>query len=286
MLHNNPHVDVVHELADDYSELIEKLKAEDFDMVIDLHHNLRTRRIKKALGAKHYSFYKSNIAKWLKVNLKIDRLPKVHIVDRYMDTVQALGVQNDGQGLDYFIPTKDEIDIRQMYPGVQQDFVAFAIGGQHATKQMPKEKIKLLCSNIDKPILLLGGKEDATAGDFIAKDLTQVINTCGTLNLNQSASVCKQAACMVTHDTGMMHIAAAFNKKIIALWGNTIPAFGMYPYMPAFSANNLTYEVEGLSCRPCSKIGFDKCPKGHHKCMNLQDLDAIATRISGLTNLV
>ncbi len=275
MLHNNPHVDKVHELVDDYPTLIEELRQENFDLVIDLHHNLRTRKIKKALGVKSHSFFKSNIAKWLKVNLKIDRLPKMHLVDRYMATVEEYGVVNDGHGLDYFIPTKDEVDIKELFPAISQAYIAFAIGGQHATKQMPKERIKELCSVIKQPVVLLGGKEDRASGDFIAQGLSHVYNACGSINLNQSASVCKQADAVVTHDTGMMHISAALKKKIVSLWGNTIPEFGMYPYMPLNPEKSLVFEVQNLSCRPCSKIGYDRCPKGHHKCMTLHNHEEI-----------
>jgi ADP-heptose:LPS heptosyltransferase len=63
-----------------------------------------------------------------------------------------------------------------------------------------------------------------------------------------------------------MHIAAAFNKKIVSIWGNTIPEFGMGPYLP--NAENKLLEIKNLSCRPCSKLGYKKCPKGHFKCMN------------------
>ena len=64
-----------------------------------------------------------------------------------------------------------------------------------------------------------------------------------------------------------MHIAAAFQKEIISIWGNTIPALGMYPYYKKGLERNTTIEVKNLSCRPCSKIGYSKCPKGHFKCM-------------------
>ncbi|RTQ44044.1 glycosyl transferase, partial [Hymenobacter gummosus] len=63
--------------------------------------------------------------------------------------------------------------------------------------------------------------------------------------------------------TGQMHIAAAFRKEIISVWGNTVPEFGMYPFRTEFRA----LEVEGLGCRPCSKIGYEKCPQGHFRCM-------------------
>jgi len=279
ILKNNPYIDKVHELESDYNDLADQLISEQFDLVLDLHHNLRTRKLKKALGVKSHSFFKSNVAKWLKVNFKIDRLPKKHIVDRYMETALTLGVENDGLGLDYFIPIEDEVNIEEIFLKAQSGFVAMAIGGQHETKKMPRKKLKQLCADIDKPIVLLGGKEDAKNGAFIASENALVYNACGMLNLNQSASVCKQATCVITHDTGMMHISAAFDKQIISLWGNTIPEFGMYPYMPEQKENNFQFEVKGLSCRPCSKIGFDKCPKGHHKCMEHQNLSQIAQKV-------
>ena len=102
-----------------------------------------------------------------------------------------------------------------------------------------------------------------------------MINACGELKLHESASVVRQAEKVISHDTGMMHIAAAFGKKIISIWGNTIPEFGMYPYYSNGENNNITIEVDGLSCRPCSKIGYEKCPKGHFKCMNQINFDKV-----------
>ena len=93
----------------------------------------------------------------------------------------------------------------------------------------------------------------------------------GKINLNQSASVVKQSDTVYTHDTGMMHIASAFHKKVVAIWGNTVPEFGMYPYQT--SHKNL--EVKNLNCRPCSKIGYEKCPKGHFKCMENQNFETL-----------
>jgi hypothetical protein len=79
-----------------------------------------------------------------------------------------------------------------------------------------------------------------------------------------------------------MHIGAAFQKKIISVWGNTVPAFGMYPYRSGPSS--ASFEVSGLSCRPCSKIGYGKCPKKHFKCMLDQDLDGMASSVVQLWN--
>jgi ADP-heptose:LPS heptosyltransferase len=115
------------------------------------------------------------------------------------------------------------------------------------------------------------------ADAIVAQTTTPIYNVCGTLALAGSAWVIKGADAVITPDTGMMHIAAAFNKRVISVWGNTIPAFGMYPFLPNHEQSYLS-EVKGLSCRPCSKIGYAKCPKGHFNCMEQQDIPTIIAK--------
>ncbi len=286
IVRSNPYIDKVFSFEKDIAEILNVLKAEQYDYVIDLHKNLRSVRVRQALGVKTYSFNKLNIEKWLMVNLKINCLPNKHIVDRNLETVAPLNIINDGAGLDYFIPEKDEVDIGRI--GSQYNFsipnaqyIAFVIGAAHATKRLPVEKIIDICNKIQLPVIVLGGKDDFDNGELItSKSTGYALNLCGKLNLNQSASVVRQAHRVITHDTGLMHIAAAFRKNIISIWGNTIPQFGMYPYLPETPKSDKTLneviEVKGLSCRPCSKIGYEKCPKGHFKCMQMIDTDKVA----------
>jgi len=283
LIESNPYLDKIHYLGQSLTVLIDVLRKEKFDCIIDLHHNLRTRIIKTSLGVKSYSFNKLNYEKWLMVNFKINRLPNIHIVDRYLEIIKPLGIKNDALGLDYFIPDKDEVPLDWLPVTHQKGFVAYAIGAQHATKRLPVQRMIELCDKINRPVVLLGGKEDEAAANEVElffkqndsssiyetglKELgkkTVIYNACGKYNLNQSASILKKASHVFTHDTGLMHIASAFKKEIFSIWGNTIPAFGMYPYRTKFTI----FENNKISCRPCSKIGFQKCPKGHFKCMN------------------
>jgi ADP-heptose:LPS heptosyltransferase len=281
LLETNPYVAKVHSLTGSLGDLVAQLKAERFDYIIDLHNNLRTRLIKLRLGVKSSSFDKLNLQKWLLVNLKINKLPDVHIVQRYLTAAAPLGVKDDGQGLDYFIPESQEVALGTLPEAFRRGYVAIAIGAQHATKRLPLEKLVELCQRLaPRPVLLLGGPEDAPVAEAIiaatneAKFLRSEVSTsliengCGRYSLHQSASLVRQATFVVSHDTGLMHIAAAFGKQVFSVWGNTVPEFGMYPYRTAFQR----LEVKGLSCRPCSKIGFAKCPQGHFKCMREQAL--------------
>jgi len=266
LLENNPYVSKIHTIEKNVSEVISDLKKENFDLIIDLHKNLRSTQVKNSLGKKSFSFKKLNFQKWILVKFKVNRMPAMHIVDRYMQTVSSLGIKNDNKGLDYFIPEKDEVAISTLPVSHQNGYVGFVIGAKHFTKQLPTEKVISICKKLNQPIILLGGKEDITRANEIEKDVGATIyNTCGKLNLNQSASLVKQASKIITNDTGLMHIASAFKKEIISVWGNTVPDFGFAPYMP--SPKSKIVEVKNLSCRPCSKLGYSKCPKGHFKCM-------------------
>jgi heptosyltransferase-2 len=274
IVQSNPYLDKVFLLEDDFNKTIHELENEEYDHIIDLHHNLRTLRLKNALRQiPFHSFNKLNFKKWIYTNFKINQMPEKHIVERYMATVQSLGVVNDGLGLDYFIPENEKIKEGDIPFSHLQGYVAIAIGAAHNTKKLPVEKLKELVEQIKYPIILLGGKEDFLNGEKIAEsDTVKIYNACGKFSLNESADIIRNSKLVISHDTGLMHIAAAFKKNILSVWGNTVPSFGMVPY----KTNYQVFQVNKLWCRPCSKTGFDKCPLGHFKCMNEQSMGAIA----------
>ncbi len=277
LLDANPYVDRVFTFSKEITECLPELKAERFDRVVDLHNNLRSLRLRLALRRPATAFRKLNFEKWLMVALRINRLPDRHVVHRYLDAAALLGVSYDGAGLDYFIPAGEEVQPADW--GLPPEFLAFAIGANHHTKRLPLARMIEVCRNLSTPVVLLGGPGEQADGERIRQEAPdKVTNACGRLSLHGSASLIRQAKAIITHDTGMMHIAAAFRKPVFSIWGNTIPAFGMYPFYPDGLALNNTLEVHGLRCRPCSKIGFDRCPKGHFRCMEDQDLGILAGR--------
>ncbi len=265
---NNPHVAKVFAIDSLVTEVEAKLKGEKYDFIADLHHNLRSFQVKRMLaGVKCSSFPKLNLEKFLYVKLGINRMPDVHIVDRYFKAVAPLGVKNDGKGLDYFIPEKNNVPLSSLPATHQNGYVAVVAGAKFATKELPAEKLVEVIRNLNKPVVLLGGKDEIPKGEKIAAECgSLVFNACGKFNLDQSASLLQQAQMVITHDTGLMHIAAAFKKKIYSVWGNTVPDFGMYPYLPGEGSRII--EIKGLRCRPCTKLGYNECPLGHFKCMN------------------
>ncbi len=277
----NPYVSRVFGWGRSPAKIIALLRRQRYDRVLDLHHNLRSWWVRQALWRPARAFYKANLEKWLLVHLGIDVMPDRHVVHRYLETAYPLGVRYDGRGLDYFIPAHEEVDVGR-WEGPPAPYVAFVIGAHHATKRLPLERAAELCRLIEPPVVLLGGPQDAARAEEMARLAgKKVFNACGRLSLHQSASVVRQASLVVTHDTGLMHIAAAFRRPIVSLWGNTVPRFGMYPFYPeGVDDRHLAFEVEGLSCRPCSKIGHERCPEGHFRCMRDLDLAAIAAAVN------
>lgn len=248
---------------------------EDYDFVVDLQKNVKSMRLLMKLRTRFYSFPKLNLRKWLLVNFKIDTMPSNHIVDRYMEAVEGLGVENDHQGLEYFIPQDSEVDIRKIFGLEPNKYIVMVVGAAHATKQIPVNKAREIIAKLNNPVILLGGKEDQQKAQEISEGFQteKTINAAGKFTLHQSASVIQQAHKVITGDTGLMHIAAAFKKDIISLWGNTVPEFGMIPYLAG--ENSKILQVENLKCRPCSKLGHKRCPQGHFACMNRISADLV-----------
>ncbi|MFC1733274.1 glycosyltransferase family 9 protein [candidate division KSB1 bacterium] len=282
VIENNPYINKIHVLDKKLKSIIPSLKAENFDHIIDLHKNIRSVFIRMQLRKPSSSFPKLNFKKWLYIYFRINLLPKIHIVDRYFKAARFLRLENDGKGLDYFLNSEEDKLPEDIPSPFHSHYVGFVIGGKHRTKILPTEKIISICKKIKKPIILLGGQEDKIKGEIIRETSgSHVFNACGRFSINQSAFLVKNADSIITHDTGLMHIAAAYKKKIISVWGNTIPDFGMYPYLPEeFKDRSSIFEIKKLSCRPCSKLGYKECPAGHFKCMQLIDEDGIAAKIN------
>jgi len=272
----NKNLDKLVTFNDHPSEVFTKLQEEKYDFIVDLQRNNKSTALRRKLKRPSASFPKLNIQKFLLTMFKINRMPKVHVVDRYFEAVKSLGVTNDQLGLDFFLIGEDEIFVKEQQVLLHSSYVALVLGATYFTKRIPQEKLEEIISGLKGTVVLLGGPAEKELGDRLAIKFTNVVNTAGYSSLQQSSHYIKNARTVITSDTGLMHIAAALNKRIITVWGNTVPEFGMYAYLPQHPENNVMIENKNLRCRPCSKLGYDKCPKGHFKCMVEHDGKRIA----------
>lgn len=278
VLDENPYIDQLITIEKSVDEVVDRLRAEKYDHVIDLHNNIRTLRLKRALKVRSSAFPKKNFEKLLLTTFKINRMPDVHVVDRYFEAVKQLGVVNDQKPCDFFLLDADLVSLESIAL-TSKGFIGVAMGAQYATKQMPVSLMAEILKGIQLPVVLLGGPMDSERATVLIQQLPnqRVLDLCGKLTLRQSAFMTKHCAKLLTGDTGLMHIASCFETPIVSVWGNTVPDFGMYAYAPQNKALYTIHEVEGLSCRPCSKIGYKECPKKHFNCMHLQNAEIIRT---------
>ncbi len=132
----------------------------------------------------------------------------------------------------------------------------------------------------DSQIFTFSDSQIQKDSQFFSFSDSQILNLVGKINLEQSASIVKNADSVLTNDTGLMHIAAAFHKNIVSVWGNTVPELGMYPYLPKEPEKCHIIECKDVRCRPCSKLGFKECPKKHFRCMMEIDVENIVENLS------
>ena len=284
VLEHNPYIDQLHLLEGKLGEVLTPLKAHSFDYILDLHHNMRSWRVKQALRGKAFTFPKGNWDKYRMTRFKARDIRLPHIVERYGATLQPLGITLDNEGLDFFLPPEAEASAAAIWDTRQhRDFVnsylAVVLGASYRTKRWVPKYFPELLNAYGHPVLLLGGQDTREDAALIERGLkVGCINRVGKDSIPVAAALMKQCHAVLTHDTGFMHIAAAFGMQIYSLWGNTVPEFGMTPYKTPHEI----LEVKPLSCRPCSKLGFDDCPQRHFKCMKQLTPEYVLQRMQAI----
>jgi len=279
LINNNPNIDKVYSFEKNIDEVIPQLKEEKYDYIIDLHNSLRSKILKFKLGIKSLKVNKKNFDKWMMVNLK-SKKQITHIVERYIQTLHSLGAKNDNKGLDFYYKTDNNLFKKF---NIVEPYICISLGAKHFTKKIPVNILIDILNKTNTNIVLIGGNDVSNEATKIENKLNKKItNLVGKISIDQSAQIIDNSKAVLTSDTGMMHIAASLKKETIVLWGNTVPEFGMSPYYGEYNIKTKNFEVTNLSCRPCSKIGFKKCPKGHFNCMNKQNTEQIAMTLNSI----
>ena len=278
LMEYNPHVHKVWKLKDTLAEVISDLKKESFDVVIDLHNNLRSRQVKSALKVKSYTLKKDILRLFLLTRLHINRVKERHIVYRFLDVVKPLGIAVEAPAPQTYIPDTLSAQLPYTLPA---HFLGIVVGAAWTTKEIPTEKlVELIARTTYKEVLLIGGPADTEKATRIEQQVQRPVhNMVGQLTITESAYVISKAAAIVSGDTGMMHIAASLGTPSLAVFGSTHPVLGYTPFYGKHKAQYHLVQNEKLSCRPCTKQGQNKCPKGHFKCMLDLDVDELVSKV-------
>lgn len=270
-----------------FMSLISELRSHDFDLLIDLHANLRSfvlRRLVKSRVKLKYS--KRGLRRWLMVYLRFLKTKPVRTVDFYLEPLKRLGVEALERNPLAFLSQEDlgYVDHFLLERGVKKNDIVVGVhpGAKWATKRWDEEKFARVCRSLAETpghkILLLGDDSEAKPVGEIGKDVPddRLVKAVG-FPLGKVMSLIKRCDCLITNDSGPMHIASALQVPVVAIFGPTHPKLG---FAPVGSKNVvLCADVE---CSPCSLHGEKRCSEKSRFCMDLIEPEMVVAAVERL----
>ena len=278
---HNPGIHKCWFLEDDLDSLIQELKEEEFDLVVDLHNTIRSKYLRRALKRPSRVLKKHRVKDWLMVNFGLFRQQKKHMSLRFMELVQDMINTKDPINTEFHFPDERQ---ENSYLDVNESYVCIAVATAFYTKTIPVDILHDLIQKIDRKIVLLGGPADQQIAESLVEMNAEkpVLNLVGKIDIIDSASILEDAAVLITGDTGLMHIAAALGTPTVSIFASTHPILGFTPFYGSREVEHYIIQNDELSCRPCTKQGRNSCPKSHFKCMNGLSVDEIYSKVERL----
>lgn len=278
LIKNNPHINNVIDLDTSLGfvglkQLRKQIQESNYDIFLDIHKNFRSLYCRSFLRKTKVSRYRKNVVKRtlltsFGIDLYSDELP---VYQRFIDAAKLYGVDYDGKKTEFYLSEEDITDFQRIAKengiDVERKYLVFGPGASFSNKQWPLEYFTILADMLQKhriQIIIIGGKSEEKFSSEICSGSSNknLVNLSGKLSLLQSATILKHAGLTVVNDTGMLHLSEALGVPVVGLYGPTSHQLGYYPILE----NSKGMGIE-LSCRPCSKMGANSCPKKHFKCM-------------------
>ena len=272
LVEDNPHVSAVVALepGERITDLARRLRALAPTHGLDLHGSVRSRALRLLVPARWSGYSKRKIARTALIAAKVDlyRTP-VPVAERYFEAARAFDVTPDGGPPEFFLSAAARERMASWLrerglgeAGGGGPFLAIAPGAAHATKRWPLDHWRVLAERLRRmgfALLAVGGPDDRA---LITELGAGVVNAAGELSLQETGACLARARVVVSGDTGVMHMATGVGTPVVALFGPTVEEFGFFPYRA-----RATVIQRNLTCRPCSAMGSERCPLGHHRCL-------------------
>jgi heptosyltransferase-1 len=253
------------------------LKSKHYDMVIDLQGLLRSGLITFFTPAsRKVGFEHAREGSRYFYDLKVPGNGAVHAVDRCLEIAGAIGAKSKKIEFPLYADMKAREKITRLTGNIPE-YIVIAPSARWATKRWPAGNFSSLIERIPLPCMIAGSKGDSEIAQEIIRGIrnteqgTQTataVNLCGRTSLKELVALIAGAKAVVSNDSGPMHIAAALNKPLVALFGPTDPAkTGPYGWQ---KNKNMKVIRTSAPCSPCRK---KRC--GESDCMKDISVDAV-----------
>lgn len=295
ILEGNPHVDEIitvdtrgeHKGFWRLVRLAKALRREGFDLVVDLHANLRSLLISSLVGGRRKIRYRK---RWLQrramVYLKGFPVKSRHTVDLYLETLRPLGIEAIHRLPEVSLADEDFRFAQGLLnaEGAKGGELLIGInpGAKWPTKRWTAEGFSalgdLLIEKYGARVIVF---RDGTNSRFVAQVLSGMAHRPITpperLSLGQLTALIGNCRLLVTNDSGPMHLAVGRGVPVVAMFGPTHPKLGFFP----LGERDIVLSKE-LNCSPCSLHGRRKCHKGVRECMELITVDEVISAVDGI----
>ncbi|MFH1335688.1 MAG: lipopolysaccharide heptosyltransferase II [Candidatus Zixiibacteriota bacterium] len=267
--------------------LVKQLRSYDFDLLIDLHSNLRSFFLRHLVKSGIKTKYRKRwFSRFLMVHFKFLNIKPVSTLESYLGVFKNLQIEPEKKIPALFVD-QDDIEYSEKFildAGIKKDDIVIGVhpGARWETKRWDEEKFEQVChkliQKIDCKFILFGDSEDGELIRGMAEKLpnSKVTKAIG-LSLSQLMSLVKNCDCLITNDSGPMHIAEALRVPVIAIFGPTHPQLGFAP-----TGSDSMVLCADVKCSPCSLHGKRKCHKKTRLCMDLITPDMVVEAVEGL----
>jgi len=286
----NPHISnvLVFEKGQSLKEFKNRLKLENYDWLIDIHQNFRSLFLKTGLkiplktGYSKQLFHRTLLV-YLGKNIYGKAKP---VLLRYFEAVEKQGVKYDNAGTEVFFTDQNMEKVKQALnqSGYTSDKNLFVLcpGASFSNKRWLPERFaavaEYLVKNKNGWIAFIGGKNDRELCAEIQSSLVATsANFAGEFSLLDSAALLSECVAFVGNDSGMLHLAQAFKKSVVGIYGPTVKELGYFP----IPEKSVVVE-KAIPCRPCTHNGLNKCPKKHFNCMNTISSENVVEALESL----
>lgn len=255
----------------------DKLKSYNFDTIITLHKSLRSLLTLKLTRCKNIIGFKQSNLNFL-LNKKTDRDMSLHEVDRNLMLLSKIwddfSLEKARSAGNYPKVCGDSIYERKIsvfLNALKKDdkkIIGVAPASVWNTKMWPLENYatvieKLYLKGIYS-LVVSSPKEYWVVEQLKKECCVPFLDFAGKTSLTELTSIIKNVELLICNDSAPMHIAAAMQTPLVALFGPTTEELGFFPYGPGESR---VIEIKDLYCRPCALHGGRSCPEKHFRCM-------------------